>query len=271
MKNAIYLLTLFTFMLTSCEKSDSKASADSGETTEKSETAAQPSNQKGELSSAEERSAPEAVQVGLIGKWHPQLDDSGCSCTFRSDKEDFKKVVLVSDWDKYACMNINGETLLLEGSSIDADVDYAKFSQEKVWVTLNEKGTDYLFDQAFEAEKYDWEDGFHDLLMRVGHTMETMPEEIPLKMVGTIDSMQLAKTKDIYWDAWETVRMDKERGQRTYTDTFYWSSDQYGCYFIGNQYGTTDGGGSEYEGEIILKSTDGTVIYQQKAWGGCGC
>ncbi|MGE3801273.1 MAG: hypothetical protein AB7H80_09650 [Candidatus Kapaibacterium sp.] len=76
------------------------------------------------------KSEDESVKIAILDKASPELGDLGCSCSFRTEKENYKTQILLSDFDKSASMNLNGETLLFRGGETDSNAKYYQYSTE---------------------------------------------------------------------------------------------------------------------------------------------
>ena len=220
------------------------------------------------------KSEDASVKIAILEEASPELGDLGCSCSFRTEKENYKTQILLSDFDTYAPMNLNGETVLFRGGQTDSNAKYVQYSMEKYWITMNERGDDYVFGKKIEYGTEQWEEDLKSELIHALLFMEELPKEprdIAIKTNGTVGMGRRGAVGDVIIAALDTVRQKREELQKAYPATFHFSNDIYDCYITAQQYGTDDGGGAKYEGELVLKSKSGKVLATQKVWGGCGC
>jgi hypothetical protein len=223
--------------------------------------------------SADTTSVPSIpVEISLLQSWHPDLDsDSGCSCTFRSNRQDYKTTILAHDWDKYACMTINGETVLFGGEQVDDNAKYAGLASYEHWITLSEKGDDLLFEEKIDYQSDTWMEDTQETLTRVLFTMDELPENVNIKMVGTVGMGHRGTMRDLFSDAVAAVKAARASGTNLYPYRFHFANEHFTIDITAKKVGADDGGGSEYEGEMVMKTKYGEVVATQTVWGGCGC
>lgn len=130
----------------------------------------------------------------LNGEWTKAVSSGdGCSCSFRSEQNDWKKEVFATDIGKNACIKINDKVIALEGGRTDNRDELVRQNQEK------------------SAEQ--------------------------------LDSAMKMRYKNETYDVIINANVD----------------------------GKNDSGGDTYEGILLVKSKDGTILGDRTIWGSCGC
>ncbi|MFK7905957.1 MAG: hypothetical protein AB8B69_12565 [Chitinophagales bacterium] len=103
------------------------------------------------------------------------------------------------------------------------------------------------------------------------HLMDELPKEIEVKSNGTVGMGTRGDFKDICNEALTEVKVEKDGGKKIVIFETLYQNETYDCVISAHEIGKKDGGGSKYEGTMLIKSKDGKVLATKPVWGECGC
>ena len=261
MQNHITYLLSITFLigLLSCG-GEEQPSVDA----EAADTGATEPTQVVDTSKGEERT----VEMSVIGQRPPEWGEYHFPCSFRTEQENYKKQILLTDMEN-AGMILNGEPVLLRGGRTDSNDIYYGYSTREYWITLNEKGDDYVFDRKIEYGTDGWEADLRNELIRALLQMDTLPERISMKTNGTVGMGFRGAIGDITLEAIDTIRPSRDELMNAWPFIFHFHNDAYDVRITAQRDGTNELGVVQYKGEMVVKSKDGRGVATERVWGGC--
>lgn len=190
-------------------------------------------------------------------------DDTGCSCGFRMNKDDYKSSVFISDYGQAACITIDGKTEALEGSW----QSHANLAERDIWIVMND-GSSTLFGNPVNLADYDDTAG---RLVQALLSLDKIPDEIPIEN-NTTAGMAIREVRDMCNDAIDTARKLRRVGERGYGAYFSFASDTFTVIIEADvDKSARSDSGTAYVGEMTVITKDGTLVDQRKVWGHCGC
>lgn len=197
-------------------------------------------------------------------------EDSGCSCNFRIGEKIQSDEIFMTNYDTDACITIDNKTYTLTGNFVRNGFDELYNNSEKeVWIELNEKGDDFLFGKKMNIGN-NYEAHLKELV-EVLSVMEKFPKELPMKMNGTVGMGHRANVRDLWNEAIIKVKTNRKIGVNGLRQEMVYENNDYKVTVKAKVIGKDDGGGKQYEGDLILKNKDGKIMESKKVWGGCGC
>jgi hypothetical protein len=197
--------------------------------------------------------------------------ESGCSCSFRGNKDDYKSNVFGSNLNGIASIKLNGKVLELKGGRTGERFSFYKRSFDKAWITLSERSPFLLFGEKIDTRSDDWYNETREELVKTLLVMDELPRTIPIEKVGQIGMGTSAEFRDMTQEALEMAKKEQEKGNTGVPAEWVFRNADFECHIIGNVDGKNDSGGDTYAGEMVIKSRDGTVLAKQKIWGDCAC
>ncbi len=254
---ALFNLSVFSF---SCQNNQSSTAETA---TEISETERRP-----EVAPQEVRATLEPFE---FGDCTPVMeDDSGCSCDFRPEKDNYKSSLFISNIEETACVKVNGSIQSLTGGRIDNRSELYQQSFQEHWITLKEDGTFLIFGEDARPGN-DFYKRNREKLVQTLLVMDELPKEIPLQFVGTTGMGMRAEIRDMASEALTIAIEAKANGNTGIPMQMLYKNDQYDILITGNIDGKNDSGGDTYAGTIELKSKDGETLDKKNIWGDCNC
>ena len=197
-------------------------------------------------------------------------DDSGCSCSFRGKKDDWKSSIFTSTMEDMmqGCITLNGKNEELVGKRTDRRAEIRKRGYDKHWIELNERGGFYIFGKKIDVN--DYEDN-RDMLVQTLLLMDEMPNSIPIKKNGTVGMGTTGEFRSMGQEAIDIAKKLKKEGNKGVPMKMYFSNAIYDVEIEGNVDGKTDSGGDTYAGTIKVRAKDGRLLGSRQFWGSCQC
>lgn len=197
-------------------------------------------------------------------------EDTGCSCSFRAEKDNYKSSVFEADMEGNACINLGGAAKeMLTGKQIDRRMDYYKQSFDKVWISLNEQGEDLIFGQ-----KLNMGDNYEEHRVELVKTllvMDEIPQEIPIAMNGTVGMGYRSEVRSMCSEALQMAKAAKAKGDTGPAMEMLYTNDNYEVHIKGKVIGKTDSGSDRYNGTMKVKDKNGNILATSPVWGACQC
>jgi len=209
------------------------------------------------------------VDIALCNSKDDQ-NHHGCTCSFRSAKDDPNSVIFTSNMNrsKNACISINGTTEVFTGKRIDHKDEHHRKSHMPNWVMVTEKGELALFDHLADASEYD---KLKDELVQVLLATHKLPEEIPTKLGDYAGDELKGTITKLCADALDTAKKERAGGNHGAPIEIELSNDNYNVYIKGEVENHNDDGSDNYAGTIEVKDKEGKVVGTKDFWGNCLC
>ena len=90
-------------------------------------------------------------------------------------------------------------------------------------------------------------------------------------MNGTVGMGHRANVRDLWNEAIIKVKTNRKIGVNGLRQEMVFENNDYKVTVKAKVIGKDDGGGKQYEGDLVLKNKDGKIMESKKVWGGCGC
>lgn len=207
------------------------------------------------------------IKIETFSEWPKNIGDLSCSCTF-SPKDNDDAYLLISNYNDKAVIQIDGQSVVLEGGSVNFLPKLTKRIGLEHWIVLNEKGDDLLFGEKIDYKgAEDWQRMIRDELAKTLFIMDNYPEYLPMTTNGTVGMGHRSTFRDLYEDAKQDADLQKKYSPEQY----YFENEDYECRIEASKVGKNDGGGAILEGNLIIdhKREDRQTGLLIK--GECGC
>lgn len=201
------------------------------------------------------------VDYSSCGKLDP--DDTGCSCSFRSVKVDYKTTILSADYGTNACMTIDGKGQALAGWW----QNHTSLNDGRPWIVLNDDRST-LFGEEAPFGEYEL---MVERLTQALLTLDRLPDQVPIQNNMTA-GMMVREVRDMGTDAIAKARELKKNGEQGSAVYYEYANDQYTVIIKAEEDKSRIlDSGSPYRGEITVTTKGGTLIERSTVWGDCGC
>lgn len=193
--------------------------------------------------------------------------DGGCSCNFESSEASTGLMIFASDMGDNAAIKVNGKMIQLKDGLKAYYAENRKKAAQDVWITLKEKGTDELFGKEIDFSG-DWQTSLVETLKETMISMESIPNEPRIKVIGTVGMGHRGNMRDLWNDAVAAAKTAKQNGNDI---KLYYQGGDYRCQIKARQTSRNDGGGGKYEGYMEILSKEGKSLVGWFVYGDCGC
>ncbi|MEL6660745.1 MAG: SH3 domain-containing protein [Bacteroidota bacterium] len=201
------------------------------------------------------------VDYSSCGKVDPE--DTGCSCSFRSVKADYKTEILYADFGTNACMTIDGKGQALTGYQ----QSHSSLNDGRPWIVLGDSKST-LFGEEAPFGEYEL---IVERLTQALLTLDRLPDQVPIQNNMTA-GMMVREVRDMGTDAIAKARELKKNGERGSAVYYQYANDQYTVIIKAEEdRSRTLDSGRPYRGEITITTKGGTLIERSTVWGDCGC
>ncbi len=194
--------------------------------------------------------------------------DFSCSCSFSTS--DFYKgpTIFVSDWDKSACVNVDGElnALYPDWEERDYKAELKKLAESKTWIMVKNSGVLY-FGKPLSDYKYDDATEFlTDVILASGKNIKVIPIQ------NTAEGMVIREITDSADDAIAKAKEYQSKGGDDPLSIVKMDNRKYDVFVRYRKITQFEGEANRFEGSITLLQNRGKEILETKVIkGNCGC
>lgn len=194
------------------------------------------------------------------------LEDSGCSCSFRPDKSSYDIEFLLADNQGNVCINLGGQQLRLKGKRTDNRAMLKSRSFSKHWIVLPGKGAMTFFGETVNDKSYEQQ---VEMLVQTLLVMDKIPNEIPIK--NDSQGMAIREVRDLANDAIATAKKRRKAGDHGAGIEMQCSNNDYNVILTSQAKGKNTSGVDTFEGNLKVIAKDGSPVDSRQVWGDCDC
>lgn len=192
-----------------------------------------------------------------------------CSCSFSTGDTYKGPTIFLWDWDKSACVNVDGQmnALYPDWEERDYKAELKKLADSKNWINVADSGITY-FGKSLEDYKYvNGIDLLIDVILASGKDITT----IPIQNTST-RGMAIREVRDEAAYAIKHSKMYRSKGGKDPLTIVKYDNRSYDVFVRYRQLTQYEGEANKYEGTItLLKNRDSKILETREIKGTCGC